>query len=246
MKSFKHRLELNNKQKTLAGKHAGVARHAYNWGVNLCNEISKDRGKLPTAIDLHNMSCTAYLGTTLIYNITDNNSFSRTDTATGIDGSSYIYNVTCTDLVGNSVSSYHSFSIAIPLEGEEGGTSGGTGTSSDSLDNSGYLMCGAQITQFQKCFHYNGTHCISGCLSGYYCSDELKCLELVCQEDFVVKGSSCVPERFESKVDPIITKYYDVTDKYFNGIVWAIPVIVVLLLTFAYVYFTQKKRKIEF
>ena len=31
MKSFKTRLELNNKQQTLAMKHAGVARYAYNW-----------------------------------------------------------------------------------------------------------------------------------------------------------------------------------------------------------------------
>lgn len=55
MKSFKHRLELNNKQKSLAMQHAGVARHAYNWGVNLCNEISKERGKLPSDIDLHKL-----------------------------------------------------------------------------------------------------------------------------------------------------------------------------------------------
>ena len=31
MKSLKVRLELNNKQKTLALKHAGVSRHAWNW-----------------------------------------------------------------------------------------------------------------------------------------------------------------------------------------------------------------------
>lgn len=55
MKSFKHRLELNNKQKSLAMQHAGVARHAYNWGVNLCNEISREKGKLPSAIDLHKL-----------------------------------------------------------------------------------------------------------------------------------------------------------------------------------------------
>jgi len=52
MKGFKHRLELNNKQITLAFQHAGVSRHAYNWGVNLCNEISEKREKLPTGFDL--------------------------------------------------------------------------------------------------------------------------------------------------------------------------------------------------
>jgi putative transposase len=34
--SFKTELKLNNKQKTLMAKHAGVARHAYNWGLATC------------------------------------------------------------------------------------------------------------------------------------------------------------------------------------------------------------------
>ena len=55
MKGHKHRLELNNKQKTLAFKHVGVARHAYNWGVDLCRGIENKRGKLPSAIDLHKL-----------------------------------------------------------------------------------------------------------------------------------------------------------------------------------------------
>ena len=39
MKSIKIRLELNNKQTTLANKHAGVARYAYNWAsINLKNK----------------------------------------------------------------------------------------------------------------------------------------------------------------------------------------------------------------
>jgi putative transposase len=37
MKSIKVRLELNNKQTTLANKHAGVARYAYNWGKSVCD-----------------------------------------------------------------------------------------------------------------------------------------------------------------------------------------------------------------
>jgi putative transposase len=53
MKSFKIRLELNNKQSTLARKSAGVARHAYNWGVALCKEKFENKEKIPSAIDLH-------------------------------------------------------------------------------------------------------------------------------------------------------------------------------------------------
>lgn len=62
-KSFKIRLELNNKQKTLAEKHSGVARHAYNWGVDIIHSSlnenfklfndGKDPLKLPSSIDLH-------------------------------------------------------------------------------------------------------------------------------------------------------------------------------------------------
>ena len=55
MKSFKHRLELNNEQTTLAFQHAGVSRHAYNWGVSLCNDISEKKEKLPSSIDLHKL-----------------------------------------------------------------------------------------------------------------------------------------------------------------------------------------------
>lgn len=51
----KYRLELNNKQETLAFKHAGVARHAWNWGVQLCKEMSDKREKLPSGIDLHKL-----------------------------------------------------------------------------------------------------------------------------------------------------------------------------------------------
>ena len=50
---FKTELKLNNKQKTLMAKHAGVARHAYNWGLATCFEALEKGEKLPTAIDLH-------------------------------------------------------------------------------------------------------------------------------------------------------------------------------------------------
>ena len=53
MKSKKVRLELNNKQATLASKHAGTARHAWNWGVDICKKASENREKMPSAIDLH-------------------------------------------------------------------------------------------------------------------------------------------------------------------------------------------------
>lgn len=34
-------------------KHAGVARHAWNWGLATCKETLEAGGKLPSAIDLH-------------------------------------------------------------------------------------------------------------------------------------------------------------------------------------------------
>lgn len=53
MKSIKVRLELNNKQTTLANKHAGVARYAYNWGKSICDLAIQNNEHRPTAIDLH-------------------------------------------------------------------------------------------------------------------------------------------------------------------------------------------------
>ncbi len=55
-------LHPNNKQKTLLAKHAGVARHAYNWGLWLTRNILQhnqnhpdSKIKFPTAIDLHKL-----------------------------------------------------------------------------------------------------------------------------------------------------------------------------------------------
>lgn len=53
MKSLKVRLELNNQQATMAAKHAGCARHAYNWGVAVCQKAFEAKEKIPSAIDLH-------------------------------------------------------------------------------------------------------------------------------------------------------------------------------------------------
>ncbi|MEB3340778.1 helix-turn-helix domain-containing protein [Okeania sp.] len=36
MQSIKTKLKVNNKQKRILAKHAGVARHAYNWGLATC------------------------------------------------------------------------------------------------------------------------------------------------------------------------------------------------------------------
>jgi putative transposase len=53
MKSLKIRLELNNEQCTLAAKHAGTARYAYNWGLDQSKKAYEAKEKRPTAIDLH-------------------------------------------------------------------------------------------------------------------------------------------------------------------------------------------------
>jgi putative transposase len=57
---FKTELKLNNKQRTALAKHAGVARHAWNWGLGLTKQIldhnrdnPEDKIKFPTGIDLH-------------------------------------------------------------------------------------------------------------------------------------------------------------------------------------------------
>ena len=57
---FKTELKLNNQQRTMLAQHAGVARHAYNWGLGLTKQIldhnrdnPEERIKFPSAIDLH-------------------------------------------------------------------------------------------------------------------------------------------------------------------------------------------------
>lgn len=42
MKLFKTELNLNNYQKTLMAKHAGIAHHAYNWGFAVCSKAHED------------------------------------------------------------------------------------------------------------------------------------------------------------------------------------------------------------
>lgn len=59
---FKTELKLNNKQRTILAKHAGVARHAWNWGLMATKfvldhnkENPTNKIKFPSAIDLHKL-----------------------------------------------------------------------------------------------------------------------------------------------------------------------------------------------
>ncbi len=53
MKSIKTKLKVNNYQKTILAKHAGVARHAYNWGLANCITEYELTKKRPSAVTLH-------------------------------------------------------------------------------------------------------------------------------------------------------------------------------------------------
>jgi putative transposase len=57
---FKTQLKVNKQQRLLLAQHAGVARHAWNQGLALCQQVllnnklhPQDKIKFPTAIDLH-------------------------------------------------------------------------------------------------------------------------------------------------------------------------------------------------
>ncbi len=57
---FKTELKVNNKQRTMLAKHAGVARHAYNCALRLLKDLLRhnrenpeDQIKFPSSIDLH-------------------------------------------------------------------------------------------------------------------------------------------------------------------------------------------------
>ncbi len=53
MQSIKTKLKVNNQQKTILAKHAGVARHAYNWGLATCISEYEATKKRLSAITLH-------------------------------------------------------------------------------------------------------------------------------------------------------------------------------------------------
>lgn len=63
LKGFKTKLHPSNEQRTKFAQHAGCARFAYNWGLDVCyavidaRKLAADKGepkpKVPSAIDLH-------------------------------------------------------------------------------------------------------------------------------------------------------------------------------------------------
>ena len=53
LKGFKTKLLLNNTQVTQALQHAGVARHAYNWAVEYCQNSYEQTKTTPSSVDLH-------------------------------------------------------------------------------------------------------------------------------------------------------------------------------------------------
>lgn len=63
LKGFKTKLDPNNEQRTKFAQHAGCARWAYNWGLDITHQaidarnIAREKGeklpKFPSAIDLH-------------------------------------------------------------------------------------------------------------------------------------------------------------------------------------------------
>ena len=59
---FKTEIKVNKTQRILLAKHAGTARHAYNWGLELCKKLlnynrenPQHKLKFPSAIDLHKL-----------------------------------------------------------------------------------------------------------------------------------------------------------------------------------------------
>jgi putative transposase len=56
-KAYKVELNPNNKQRTLLEKSTGVARFAYNWGLNERIELYKSEKKSLTAINQHKILC---------------------------------------------------------------------------------------------------------------------------------------------------------------------------------------------
>nr|WP_293093296.1 helix-turn-helix domain-containing protein [Okeania sp. SIO2F4] len=53
MESIKTKLKVNNYQKNLLAKHAGVGSHAYNWGLATCITEYELTKKRPSGITLH-------------------------------------------------------------------------------------------------------------------------------------------------------------------------------------------------
>ena len=55
---FKTELKVNNTQRVLLAKHAGVARHAWNWGLSLTKNILDNNHSRPEEkMVLPNLGC---------------------------------------------------------------------------------------------------------------------------------------------------------------------------------------------
>jgi hypothetical protein len=52
-RAYKTELDLNHKQITACKQHAGAARWAYNWGLQVKRERYRATKKSPNAVDLH-------------------------------------------------------------------------------------------------------------------------------------------------------------------------------------------------
>jgi len=52
LKGFKTRLNFTKEQEVLAYKHAGIARSAYNWGVEVCRKSYGETKKVPSGYEL--------------------------------------------------------------------------------------------------------------------------------------------------------------------------------------------------
>jgi hypothetical protein len=52
-RAYKTELDLSDRQVTACKQHAGAARWAYNWGLQVKQERYRATKKSPTAIDLH-------------------------------------------------------------------------------------------------------------------------------------------------------------------------------------------------
>ncbi len=53
MRGYKTEVDLNNAQRTLCLKHAGVSRFAYNWGLARKQEARAAGNRMPSAMELH-------------------------------------------------------------------------------------------------------------------------------------------------------------------------------------------------
>lgn len=51
--AFRYELDPDNVQRTAFAKHAGAARFAYNWGLELCKKLLDAKERVPSAMEMH-------------------------------------------------------------------------------------------------------------------------------------------------------------------------------------------------